>query len=472
MHIRILTTFIFVVVLAFPVFANAAISVTEVAWMGTSVSANDEWIEIYNSGNASVNLSGWTLNASDGTPAIALSGTIGAGEYKLLERTDDTTFPGITALVIFTGALGNEGETLTLKQGGTTIETLSFAGGWPAGDATTRHTMQRDGSSWITAAETAGSATIPGSGEENDEEEEEDEESTDSETETETITGAEKPPTELKVYDTMLLSVSYPKTVVASAGAKFSMKALDYDRTTLYRGEFHWNMGDGVTRVFSHDINYDGEGFSYTYEYPGTYEVVVEYYRTKFSDNPPDLVKTFSIQVFDPTVTISSVRADGSVELKNTSSRIIDLSGWRLADATGHSFTLPKGTRILASAQFFVSGKASRLKPTDGVALWTAVGALATEYLPEPKKTTTVSAASTVPSYKEKTVTLPKTQTQVLGASTKEEKPSKAKDPQNSDTVWVLAFIVLVLVAVIAIIMLKKDEDKKGEEEEYELLDE
>ena len=51
-------------------------------------------IKIFNgpsSGN--INLNGWTLTANDGTPTIALNGTIPANSHFLLERTDDTTVP-------------------------------------------------------------------------------------------------------------------------------------------------------------------------------------------------------------------------------------------------------------------------------------------------------------------------------------------------------------------------------------------
>ena len=57
-----------------------------------------------------IDLTGWTINAVDGTPSIALSGTITAGGYYLLERTDDTTISDITADLIYTGALSNTVE--------------------------------------------------------------------------------------------------------------------------------------------------------------------------------------------------------------------------------------------------------------------------------------------------------------------------------------------------------------------------
>jgi hypothetical protein len=35
--------------------------ISEIAWMGTSTSANDEWIELYNNSASPVSLSGWLI---------------------------------------------------------------------------------------------------------------------------------------------------------------------------------------------------------------------------------------------------------------------------------------------------------------------------------------------------------------------------------------------------------------------------
>jgi hypothetical protein len=47
--------------------------INEIAWAGTLASANDEWIELYNTTTGKADITGWTLSAADGSPAIALS---------------------------------------------------------------------------------------------------------------------------------------------------------------------------------------------------------------------------------------------------------------------------------------------------------------------------------------------------------------------------------------------------------------
>lgn len=134
----------------------AGVEISEVAWMGTQNSAQDEWIELYSSGGAQ--LEGWTLVAADGGMTINLSGQISAGGYFLIERTDDNTLPNISAdlIVPFGNGLNNNGEHLILKDSyGAVVDSMDASSGWPAGDNGTKETMQKSSSgAWITAAGT------------------------------------------------------------------------------------------------------------------------------------------------------------------------------------------------------------------------------------------------------------------------------------------------------------------------------
>jgi len=123
--------------------------ISEVAWMGTTNSPNDEWIELYNNTSSTIDLTGWTLKAADGTPEIQLAGMIPADGFYLLERTDDNTISDITADQIYTGALGNDGEDLGLYDtDGSLIDFINASSGWPAGNNQTKQTMERINSNW------------------------------------------------------------------------------------------------------------------------------------------------------------------------------------------------------------------------------------------------------------------------------------------------------------------------------------
>ena len=124
---------------------SGSIVVNEIAWAGTQASSYDEWIELFNPSSQSFDFAGWILKADDGSPNIALEGIISAGNYFLLERSDEDTISDIAADQIYTGTLSNTGETLRLYgPSGEVIDTANIEGGeWPAGDAALRASMER-----------------------------------------------------------------------------------------------------------------------------------------------------------------------------------------------------------------------------------------------------------------------------------------------------------------------------------------
>ena len=122
------------------------VTITEVAWMGTTASYLDEWIELYNNTASDIDLTGWRLVTEDATPDIALAGIIPAGGHYLLERTDDASIPGRTADMIYSGSLRNSpGEVITITdQLAQVVDVVGQPGQpWFAGDNTTKETMVR-----------------------------------------------------------------------------------------------------------------------------------------------------------------------------------------------------------------------------------------------------------------------------------------------------------------------------------------
>lgn len=123
---------------------SESIVINEIAWMGTSADTNDEWIELYNPANQTVDMNGWTIKALDGTPDMTLSGSISAYGFYLLERTDDTAISDISADQIYTGAFENGGEYLELRDpSGSLKDSVDASTGWFAGDNSTKSSMER-----------------------------------------------------------------------------------------------------------------------------------------------------------------------------------------------------------------------------------------------------------------------------------------------------------------------------------------
>jgi hypothetical protein len=153
--------------------AEPSVLINEIAWMGTENSNTDEWLELYNNTNEEIDLTGWKLEADDGSPKINLEGVIPAGGYALLERTDDETVSEITADQIYTGSLSNSGEWLKLYNADNNlIDEINNSEEWLGGDNSTKQTLERtDLTSWQTGAEPGGTPKATNSIKEPSEEE-------------------------------------------------------------------------------------------------------------------------------------------------------------------------------------------------------------------------------------------------------------------------------------------------------------
>jgi len=122
------------------------IIINEVAWMGTTNSANDEWIELKNISGAEINLAGWQLLDKDNQIKISFNIQLRVlnNGVLLLERTNDETVPQISADLIYTGGLSNTNEALYLFDENCQLQDEVLANpNWPAGDNTSKRTTER-----------------------------------------------------------------------------------------------------------------------------------------------------------------------------------------------------------------------------------------------------------------------------------------------------------------------------------------
>jgi len=138
--------------------------INEVAWGGTQASPADEWIELVNNTDQSIDLTGWILRwrrKQAVTPEehrckeVELSGTIEADDYYLLERRHDKTVSDIEANLLYDTnkpyhlELSDLGEIMELvNPGGDVVDTANAdhpeRDGWVAGTGPTSFgTMER-----------------------------------------------------------------------------------------------------------------------------------------------------------------------------------------------------------------------------------------------------------------------------------------------------------------------------------------
>lgn len=470
---------LFLFIFLTPIIVRADVLVSELAWMGTSVSANDEWIELHNSEPASISLSGWTLNASDGTPSITLSGSVPAGGYVTLERTDDSSASGVSALVIYSGALGNDGEDLSLKNGsGETIQSLNFSSGWPAGDSASRKTMQWNGSSWVTADPTPGQA-YSGSGTTGDDETDDstDEENTDDDEEEESETSSSSSSSSKPTYTKEVVEIKVvDSSVPVGSPVKFSLKTRDLKGGNILRGDFLWNMGDGTERFYSRN-----EKFEHTYDHEGTYIVTLKYYSTFFEDIEPDVEDRITLTIGKPNISIIQIHLDGSVELKNISSQEIDLSNWKLKDNLGKEFIIPSGTFIAANKVLVLNSKRTRINPIN-VTLLSPSGSFVSYKDKFENKSSSVASVSSVSSSKsvsskasvsQKTEEVTEDVNEFNLNSRLSANASSVVKQKQSPSIWIIVFVVLILGSAGFVFFLyrKGEKEESIEEDEFELLD-
>lgn len=128
------------------VFAAAPgdVVINEVAWAGSADSSNDEWIELYNTTGAAIDLAGWTIDDDSGASVYALSGTIEAYGYYLIEDSETAVNPYSADLVVNL-SLANTGDSLVLYDDAMqVVDTVNSSGGmWYAGSSSSYASMER-----------------------------------------------------------------------------------------------------------------------------------------------------------------------------------------------------------------------------------------------------------------------------------------------------------------------------------------
>lgn len=139
--------------------------INEIAWMGRSESPNSEWIELKNVSEENVNIGYWQLVDKGISTRIEIpkNSTLKSNSYYLLERTNDASVPDMKADQIYIGSLGNTNDELKLYDAECMLVDSAIAiPKWQAGNNTTKQTMERnsDDKGWHTSTKVHGT---PGS---------------------------------------------------------------------------------------------------------------------------------------------------------------------------------------------------------------------------------------------------------------------------------------------------------------------
>lgn len=334
------------------VFVHAEISITEIAWMGTSTSQYEEWVELYNDGAEEVSLDGWKLFKTGGTVLFSPIGTIPAGAYYLICRATTSLTDPLGGACNEKGAFGGSGlnntnDQLVLKDdSGDVKESLDASGGWSAGDATNKQTMQKSESDWVTAVGTPGAETLS-SGPVPDP----DPDPTSNPNPTPPPTKDPKEKVE-KIEPDPVYKARMVIPDFGTAGVVIPMKATvtENGHDDFVSGRFEWSTGDGGSYKFLKNIP-----INHIYYYPGTYQVVMQYYSDRFRDQP-DTIHRKTITVVPSDIEILGYSHTEGLQLKNGASKEIALDGW-IIQSNNQEFIFPKFTTITKGATLALSPK-------------------------------------------------------------------------------------------------------------------
>lgn len=369
----------------FPVAAEAAVRVNEIAWMGTDVGgATCEWIELYNSDSSVVDLSNWSIvitNTGSATPktldlgedaSVKYTGIAGNGFYVVARNSGacPSLAPGLTADWVgsFGNGISNNGAKIELFNGTELIDSVSSLSGWTEGKNTSgeaKQTPQYSAEGWITAVPTPRSLnaslpveTIP------------DEEEPDPSDPVVTVGGTT--PTTPAASPLIKLYLDPGPDRIVSVGADTPYTATVYDGTGKLRpdADVSWNFGDGGRK--------SGRSVTYAYREAGEYHMTV---RAKTKDR--STIAMLTIVASPADIAIEEV-SDRGIVLSNGSDRMLDLSSWRLK-AGKKKFVLPEDTVIPPGTSVLLPTLVTELPTSTAPSLLFPNGSLAVAYEVQPE---------------------------------------------------------------------------------------
>jgi hypothetical protein len=357
--------------------------INEIAWMGSSASSKDEWIELKNMTSQDIDISGWTVEGAspkggalvipkeDSEHIIPANNFYLISYYSIADRIID---PETTILDVIVGwrvknmgnislANTNNGN-LVLKDREKDIIDIAKGDEWAAGAykrsegiycSMERNAPPEDGSlieNWHTATDSQGfiagaiekgspgkenSSYIPQDEEEQDEEDENGEEDEQDEQDEQTAGEAaqESSVSNLNIApiaeagDDIITNVGVLVHFDGSASSDPDSKDISY----------LWNLGDGGFKKSA--------SFDYTYFYPGEYLVTLEIFDGQWRDNDNIIVTVYPGEVYISELLPNPEGKDEEgewIELCNMSNEVVNISDWKIDDKEGGSppFVFPE----------------------------------------------------------------------------------------------------------------------------------
>ena len=355
-RLLIATAFFFV----FSTVVHAQLIITEIMYNlfedseGSKSDAKREWIEVYNNGSESVDVTDWRFNDGSNHKLVAPPENGGQGSL-IIESNSYAIFASDAATFIseniYSGtvidtvmSLNNITDTLSLiNDTGVTVDDVMY---------TKELGGDEDGNSLQLIAGTfVGGIPTPGYGYERGEDGSQEEHTPnpptsggeeESNSSTQTSSGSVAPITTPKI----IAIAPNDRTVISGAAGEYRVTAFGTKNKPLANARYVWNFGNGVTK--------EGQSILHTYSHPGEYVLILNVSSDKLSSSDRAL-----ITVVEGDILISRV-SKGIIELQNRESVELNLSWWQLKFGED-IFMLPRDTIILSGKKLIFSESVTNL---------------------------------------------------------------------------------------------------------------
>lgn len=363
-------------------FVFASLEINEIMYDAEGTDTNNEWIEVYNNGSESVDLS--TISVADYDTSWHFhsivpdtSSTINGGNYAIITTSTKlpdfisnfkSKWPNVNPLFFRASfSLPNESSGLSLSNDKkTTISEVSYSSSDGAsGDG---NSLQKINGSWRASSPTPGLVNSSNS-------------SSNSGIVTfggSTAASVDSVPLIKKENQKPVLRVEILTNNMANVGIDLLIDSSVTLGSDVYKvGKLVWNFGDGNTLVQN-----SFEKFTHRYKYVGEYVVTLSY-MSKDNVPLPEATDRIIVTVLDPGVVISSIgnESDFYVELENNSKYEMSLSNWILKNRE-QTFVIPDGTVLLPNKKLIFGSDVTHfvLNGEYSTSLYKPIGQLAYTY--------------------------------------------------------------------------------------------
>lgn len=327
--------------------ASAGIVINEVQLSPTE----DRFIELFNSGDSTVDLTGWyiqrkTQTGSSFTSLVSNTNfenkKINAKGYFLISRSlmqgADIVISDMTLTDSNVIQIKNKEKEVVDK---VCWGSVDDCGALKTSNPTEGQSIQRQNNTLIIGAPTGGKENTSSVVNTNNEQ---------ADTNIGSSSSAPSKSTKISQQSIIVEALLKNNVVFAGLGTKFQGK-VSRDGEALFYGRYFWNFGDGSSEETK--VNTGGK-VSHTYFYPGEYALSLEYYVNDYGD--PEASDSMIVKVIGADILISAVGSeqDFFIELSNNTDKDVDIGKWMLVSGDKR-FVFPKNTIISAKKKIIFS---------------------------------------------------------------------------------------------------------------------